>query len=521
MSKPIDKKLCTIDEAICLIKDEQYVVSGGFVGAAHPEVLTAALEKRFLETGTPKNLTLVCGAGQGDRGGSGANHFAHSGLLKRFIGGHCGLAPDLGKMILEGAIEAYNLPQGTLVQLLRDIAAGRPGVITHIGLNTFVDPAIGGGRLNDRTPPALIERVELGGKNWLWYKAFPVHIGLIRGTAADPFGNIVMNKEAIFGEMLPISQAVHNCGGIVIAQVGELLKEPADPHLVRVPGILVDKIVLAEPHQHKQTFTKHYHPAYCCSKPADKTGVEDWETLPMNAARIIASRACDEIPPGAIVNIGIGIPESIAKIAAERGLIDNFTMTVESGTVGGIPAGGLDFGAAIYPQAVVDQPAQFDFYDGRGLDFSALGAAQIDASGNVNVSKYGNKLSGVGGFINVSQTAKRLVFCGTFTADGIKIAVKNGKVCILSEGRIRKFIKSVEQICFSADYARRIDQEVLYVTERAVFKLAKDGIELIEVAPGIDVQKQILDMMDFKPIIRQIRPMAEYIFKPNEGNENG
>jgi len=513
VSRPRDGKLCTADTAVELIKDGQTVASGGFVGAAHPEALTAAVERRFIRTGKPRDLTVVYGAGQGDGKMRGANHFAHEGLVRRVIGGHWGLAPKLGKLAVDGLIEAYNFPQGVICQLFRDIAARRPGCITHIGLDTFVDPAMRGGRLNDRTPPGPVERVELGGKTWLWYKSFPIHVGLIRATAADPLGNLVMDKEAIFGEVLPIAQAAHNYGGVVIAQVRELLDAPADPQRVRVPGVLVDRIVVAEAHEHEQTFAGQFSPTFCMAQPAGTAMRSILDPLPMDERRIIAARACDEIPHGAIVNLGIGMPEGIARIAAERGWLDRFTLTVESGPIGGIPAGGLSFGASVYPHAIVDQPAQFDFYDGGGLDFAALGAAQIDPRGNVNVSKVGAKVAGVGGFVNITQSAKRLDFCGTFTAGGLGVRVEDGKLRIASEGRIRKFVTELEQRSFSADRARKGRQPVLYITERAVFRLVEEGIELIEVAPGIDIQTQVLDLMDFTPIVRKVQSMPGHLFE--------
>lgn len=513
MAKLRKEKLCSAVEAVGLIRDGDTVACGGFVGAGHPESLTSALERRFLQTGGPRDLTIVYAAGQGDGLSRGLNHVAHQGLLRRVIGGHWGLAPSLGKLAVWGVIEAYNFPQGVICQLFRDIAAGRPGCITHIGLGTFIDPNNDGGRLNAKTTADLVERIELGGKTWLWYKTFPIQVGLIRATGADLAGNLSMHREAMIGEVLQIAQAVHNCGGMVIAQVVELPDEPFPPQHVRVPGILVDRIVLAAPADQPQTFAETYNPGYC---EARQTGQGAWmEFAPLKAdeRRIIAERACDEIPENAIVNLGIGMPEGIARVAAARGRLDRMTLTVESGPIGGVPAGGLSFGASLHPEAIIDQPAQFDFYDGGGLDFAALGAAQIDREGNVNVSKFGSRLPGVGGFVNITQTAKRLVFLGTLTTSGLEVAVGGGKLSIVKEGSVRKFVEQVEQISFSGRRATANGQKVLYVTERAVFRLTDGGIELIEIAPGIDPKSQVLDLMDFEPIVRQVRLMPADCFR--------
>ena len=524
-SRHLRAQHCSADEAVLLIEDGMTVVSGGIVGAAHPEALSAAVERRFVQDGHPRRLTLVYAAGQGDGKTRGLNHFGHEGLLQRVIGGHWGLLPKIGRLAMENKIEAYCFPQGVVCQLLRDIAAGRPGCLTHVGLGTFIDPAQQGGRLNEVSPDDLIERVELLGKTWLFYKAFPIHIGLIRATAADPFGNLVMDEEAVLGEVLPIAQAVHNCGGKVIAQVKRVLQEPASPNRVRVPGVLVDRIIVAREGEHDLTFGEADNASYYTPRLRDvqhsSSGVftptqdsmrASHAPLPRDERHIIAARACDELQPGEIANLGIGMPEGIARIAAARGLLEAVTLTVESGPIGGMPAGGLSFGAAVHPQAIIDQPAQFDFYDGGGLDFAALGAAQVDRFGNVNVSRFGSRLAGVGGFVNISQNARRLVFCGTLTSDGLEVEVNSGRLQIRREGRIRKFVDHVEQVSFSGDVARQKRQDVLYVTERAVFRLTADGLELIEVAPGIDVQRDILNQMAFVPRMGDLRPMSADLF---------
>ena len=499
--------VCSADDAVMLVRSEDTVVCGGFVGSAHPEALTAAIERRFVASSRPRNLTLVYAAGQGDGRSRGLNRLAREGLLKRVIGGHWNLVPALGRLAVANKLEAYNFPQGVICQLLRDIAAGRPGCITHVGLNTFIDPLHSGGRLNEVTQTPLVERVSLNDRDWLFYKSFPINVGLIRATSSDRFGNLSMAEEAIIGEVLPIAQAVHNSGGTVIAQVRRVTDTQLPPQQVQVPGILVDRIVVAEEREHDQTFAERHNPAYYSAADEVSLGLLTDRSTPSVARRIIAARACDELHSGDIANLGIGMPEGIAVVAAERGIFRDVTLTVESGPIGGIPAGGLSFGASSWPDAIIDQPAQFDFYDGGGLDFAALGAAEVDHCGNVNVSRFGNMLAGVGGFVNISQNARRLVFCGTLTTGGLEVSFEAGQLKILREGTNCKFVESVQQVSFSGGLARAEGRRVLYVTERAVFELTPDGVELMEVAPGIDIESQILPVMDFRPIIKDVKVM--------------
>jgi propionate CoA-transferase len=492
-------KVVSLNEAISKIPSGSSMAISGFVGAGHPEYLTHGLEEYFLQTGSPRDLTLYYVAGQGDRGNRGLNHLAHEGLVACVYGGHWNLAPKMGELAAANKIQAYNFPQGVLSVLLRDIAAGRPGLITKVGLNTFVDPHNGGGRMNSSTTKDVVRRITIPEGEFLFYPAIPLNVALIRATSADARGNLSVEHEGLIGEILPMAQAVHNNGGIVIAQVERQVDEHKDPKSVRVPGILVDYVVVAPKEHHTQTFDTVFNPDLV-TRNANR--LPDPPHLPFSERRLIAERVAREIHPGEIVNLGIGLPEGVASIAAEQNLLDRITLTVEAGPVGGIPASGLSFGCSYSPEAVLDQPAQFDFYDGGGLDVAALGAAEIDQYGNVNVSRMGNRIPGAGGFINISQSAKRLIFCTSFTSGGLEVNRQDGKLVIIQEGRHRKFVRNVQQITFHGPSAVERNQSVLIVTERAVFSLEKEGLVLREIAPGIDLQTQILDLMDFAPVIR-------------------
>jgi propionate CoA-transferase len=505
-------KVITAAEAAKLIKNNATVATSGFVGVATAEALTAAVEERFMSEGAPQNLTLVHCAGLGDGKDCGANHFAHVDLVKRVVAGHWNMAPKLSKLAIEEKIEAYNLPQGTLTQWFRSIAGKKPGIITKVGLNTFVDPRIEGGKINKITKEDLVEVIQLDGEEWLWYKPFPVDVALIRGTSADGKGNISIEREAVSLEILSMAQAAKASGGIVIVQVERTVKSGSlHPLSVKIPGIIVDYIVIAEPTRHMQTYGEQYNPAYSSEI---SVSLSDLQPMPLNERKVIARRAAMELIPSAIVNLGIGVPEGVAMIANEEGAGDIMTLTVEAGPVGGVPAGGLSFGASTNAEAILDQPYQFDFYDGGGLDLAYLGLAETDQYGNINVSKFKGRVAGCGGFINITQNAKRVIFCGTFTAGGLKVKVGAGQLTILNEGKNKKFRNHVEQITFSGKYAQQVNQPVMYITERAVFRLTSAGMVLIEIAPGVDLQKDILALMDFEPIIApDLKIMDNLIFR--------
>ncbi|MPW24461.1 acyl CoA:acetate/3-ketoacid CoA transferase [Alkalibaculum sp. M08DMB] len=498
-------------EAVDMIKDGSTVAWTTAGLCCFAEEVAMDLENKFLETGKPNKITAVHSCGCGDGKTRGMSHLAHEGLVSRLISGHTGQSKSMGQLISDNNIEAYLLPQGVMAHMWREIAGKKPGVITKVGLGTFVDPRMQGGKVSEKTKDDLVKLIELDGEEWLHYKTFPIDVAVIRATTADENGNLTMDREGLLLEALPMAQAAKNSGGIVIAQVEYIAKSNTlHPLQVKVPGVLVDYVVVAKPENHMQTIGTKFNPSFSGDL---KIPIDSIKPLPLNERKIIARRAAMELEENTIINLGIGVPSGIANVATEEGIAEMITMTTELGTYGGTPGGGEDFGVAYNPDAIIEHEAQFDFYDGGGLDATFLGLAQTDKEGNLNVSKFGSRVVGAGGFINISQNSKKVIFCGTFTA-GAKYKIENGKINIIQEGTTKKFVDKVEHVTFSGQYAKKINQTVIYITERAVFRLEDGVMTLTEIAPGIDIETDIIAAMEFTPKISpNIKEMPQELFE--------
>ncbi len=506
-------KLISVEDAAKLIKNGDTVALVGFMQIGHAEAVDIAVEKRFLATGEPNNLTMVFGASPSRPGvNSGLNRWCKEGLIKRIVGGHLNLQKDLPALINANKIEAYNLPQGVILHLFRAIGGRQPGVVTPIGLRTFVDPRISGGKLNSRTTEEIVELVKLGGEEYLWYKPFSINVAIIRGTYADEKGNLTWNNEVAKLEHLAVAMATKASGGIVIAQCESMGKAGSLPAKdVFVPGMLVDYVCVAKNlDEHPQTSSDCFEPWLSGQVKIPLSAIEPME---INEKKVVCRRAAMELKPNTVINLGIGTPEYVGAVAAEEGLTEFLTSTVESGPIGGVAQSALRFGSCANPEAFLEHHAMFDFYNGGGIDLTVLGLAEVDANADLNVSKFGPRVAGAGGFINISQSSKIIVFVGTFTANGLKCKVGGGKLVIEQEGKTKKFIKKVEQITFSGQFAREKNLNVYFVTERAVFTIGEKGLTLVEIAPGIDLETQIMAQMEFRPEVSpDLKLMDERIF---------
>ena len=506
-------KVVTMDQAVAMIKPGSFVITSGFLTAGTPDAIMKAVGESFDTTGTPNNLTVMYGAGQGNKKGGQQERWAKEGLIKRWIGGHYGFSPKVIEMILNNQVEAYNLPQGVIIEMYRAMGQGRKGYITNVGLKTFVDPRLQGGKLNDRTTEDIVKVIEVEGEEQLYYKLPKADIALIRVTTADTNGNCTIEDEILPLDILSAAMAAKGCGGKVIVQARNIVAPDTIPsRQVAVPGIFVDAIVVpSDPEETHRQCADYF--VNSTLSGAYKVTTDAVAPEPFGTKKFIGRRCAMELVPHAVVNLGVGIPEKVATVAGEEGFSDQLFLTTESGMIGGIPSGGGSFGAGVNGWGELPEISQFDFYDGGGLDVTYLGLAECDPAGNINVSKFGTNVAGCGGFINISQNTRNCIFCGTFTAGGLKTAVEDGKLVIVQEGKKNKFVKSVEQVTFSGDYAREKEMNVKFVTERCVLELLKDGLTVTEIAPGIDLQTQVLDQMEFTPLVSEnLKTMDARIF---------
>jgi len=506
-------KVVSIDEALDLIQDGAVLASSGFAVAGTAESMFKALGERYAKTGHPRGLTSVFCASHGNGEGQGYDHLAQDGMIAKIIGGHFGLCPKLQKYIADNKCQAYNFSIGAMTAIFRNAIQGKPGELTKVGLRTFIDPRLEGGRINSVTKEDIVKVVELDGEEYLYYPVPKFDVAILRGTTGDENGNISLEHEASPMEMRTIAMAVKATGGKVIFQVKYAAKGGSmTADQVAIPGSFVDAVVVSPNpfEEHRQTKSYYYEPSWSGHTNVPMAAIPP---LPLDVRKVMARRSAMELVPNAIVNLGIGVPEGVAVVAAEEGFGDQLTLTCEDGIFGGIPGGGGAFGAGQNADSLFDMRTMFDFYDGGGLDLTVLGLAEINQRGDINVSRFGPKVPGCGGFTNISQNTRRVVFCGSFTAGGLELEIGNGKLTIVKEGKNKKFVKQVQQITYSGEYGASIGQDVIFVTERAVFRLTKEGIMLTEIAPGVDLQKDVLDQMEFTPLISDnLKLMDERIF---------
>ncbi len=509
-------KVVSSSEVVKYIKDGDMVAISGSGGSGSCEAVLKAIKDAFLATGRPRNLGVTCGISPGNltEDEVGMNMLAKPGLVSKAICAHLGMGRVFGNAIGNNQFSAFAVPLGVMNHLYRAIAGKEIGVLTHIGLNTFADPRLNGCRANEKANelPDIVELVNLDNKEALLYKAFPINVAIVKATYADSDGNVSLEHEAVIGEQYNMAIAAHNSGGIVIAQVEKVVpKGSLKARNAIIHSSYVDYVVVAEP---DYSLGEYNMPKYRPEITGDiKIPLESVAIRPLDNRKVCGRRAAMELKCGDVINLGVGMPDSVANVAIEEDFSDDIYLSVETGPTGGVPIGGVAFGGSMNPDSVVSTAEQFDAYNGGSLNMAILGLAEVDEEGNVNVSKFGTRVTGPGGFINITQCTKKVVFMGTFTTSGLDEEIKNGKLIIKTEGKKKKFVKTVEQVTFSAKQARINGQEILYVTERGVFKLDKEGITLIEIAPGVDINKDILDPMEFRPNISdELKLMDERIF---------
>ncbi|MDR0847484.1 MAG: hypothetical protein LBN10_00335 [Propionibacteriaceae bacterium] len=508
-------RVLTSLDAVGLVRDGDTVGVQGIIATSVAEELIQALATRFRETGTPKGIKLFYESGIGDNAEGGMNALAIEGLVGELFCGHLGTSPKMAALVTANAFPAFIVPQGVNAQLVRAAAGHKPGVVTSVGLGTFADPRIEGCYGNQAARDSgkkVVEVVNFDGEEYLRYLPRSFDVCFIRATSADEVGNLSIEKESIQFDQLEMAIATHNSGGIVIAQVERIVERASlKPKDVVIPGLLVDYVVVADPINQRQCIADDfYHPEWSGETRMPLSGIK---SVPLNERKAMGRRAAFLLKEGYHVNLGIGVPETVADVAAEEGVSDKIAMSVEAGIFGGVPLGGLRITSAINPECIISHVATFDIYDGGGIDLAVLGSAEVDKVGNVNVSKFNGRAVGPGGFVNISASSKIVAFVGAFTAGGAEFEIAEGKLTIKNEGRHIKYKSQVEQITFSGEVAARAGKEVYYISERAVFRLTPDGLELIEVAPGVDMDKDVLGRMEFKPLIsKDLKQMDPRIF---------
>ena len=514
-------KIISLEQAAELIADEAVLTVSSSSGLNCPDALLGAIGQRFEAAGHPRNLTSIHPIAAGDMYGiNGIEHLTRPGLLKRVIAGSYPSGPsslptpNIWRMIDDNALEAYNVPSGILYHLHREAAAKRPGLLTQVGMDTYLDPRRQGGQMNSRTTTDIVKLIEFEGQEWLYFPVIPVDVALIRGTTADETGNISMEQEGAYLGAYDQALAAHNNGGLVIAQVKRIVAaDSLPPQQIRVPGVLVDYVVVV-PDQWQTTQTE-YDPAI---SGEIRQSMGTFPPVEWGTDKIIARRAAMALRDGEAVNLGFGISALVPRILMEEGLHGAVTWVIEQGAVGGVPLLGFQFGCAANAQAIIPSPDQFTYFQGGGFDRSMLSFMEIDHQGNVNVSRLRARphvTAGVGGFIDITANARNIVFSGYFTAGGLKLAVEGGSIRIEQEGRAHKFVEQVEHVTFSGQRARELNQHVTIVTERCVMELAAEGLTVVEIAPGLDLARDVLAHADFPlHVSPNLQEMDPRLFDP-------